>query len=92
MSERVLRVLLSELATVRIRCLRPECGMVYEMTLAAMKDRNFTACPCCRQPLVLHTKGEFGYDLSDLAKTIAYLANAQAGTVGVEFVLPVSGE
>lgn len=89
MSEHVLRVLLSELRTVRLRCQHDGCGIVFEMTLTDLAVRNFNGCPCCKRPLVTMLKDERSFDLMDLARAMQFIADAK--TVGVEFVIPVKG-
>jgi hypothetical protein len=86
MSERVLRVLLSELSTIRVRCTRPNCGVVYEMALKDLAARNYNGCPVCRQPLVEQTAGEAHYSLSHLASAMLY--HVEQKNAQIEFVIP----
>lgn len=86
MSERVLRILLSELTRVRLCCKNDGCGTTFEMALTDLAKRSYESCPVCKKPLVAFPKNEHCYGLDDLAKAIAFL-NGQ-GALEVEFVLP----
>lgn len=90
MSERILKVLLSELATVRLRCKHDGCGTVFEMPLRSLADRKYEKCPVCARPLVEFPKNEHCYGLNDLAKAIAFIETQK--NLGVEFVIPEQSE
>jgi hypothetical protein len=85
-SEKILKILLSELTRVRVRCNHEGCGMVYEMPLADLLGRNFENCPICRKALVVERSDEPACHLDNLAKILVGIAKQK--NVQVEFVLP----
>jgi hypothetical protein len=52
-SEKILRLLLTDLSTVRIKCLAPGCGVVSEMPVEDL-PKNFAngLCPFCGTRLI----------------------------------------
>lgn len=88
MSEKLLRILLGELSTVRIRCRGPHCRTITEMPLTELADKKpdeLLKCPHCghdfdplktaRNPLV---------DFARMAEEILERANCYE----VQFTLP----
>jgi peptide subunit release factor 1 (eRF1) len=92
-SEHLLKVLLSELTTVRVRCLNDRCGATVEVALANL-DRAFRhyACPACQKEFGPAQRSQPGPEpnrLRELQAAVEELAR-DAGRQGfeVEFVLP----
>ena len=78
MSERVLKILLSELKTVRLVCAK--CGGTAEMTVVQLGGRNNVACPVC------NTVYQSLSQLISLARSIEFLRQQQE--LQLEFVIP----
>jgi hypothetical protein len=81
-SETILKILLDELQTVRLRCTRGDCGVVTEVRLDQVGD--VTACPRCRtdwRDAKLQHLGVF-HGLADAFRVARGLTQAS-----VEFVL-----
>lgn len=88
MSEHLLKVLLSELSTVRVVC--KKCGAVFEMPLdrlAAAFRKTAQCCPFCGAGFHLfNPQGHAADVLGPFAQALADLQQAQ--NCDVEFVLP----
>lgn len=86
MPYKLLAFLLSELKTVRLKCLRPECMGVTEVTIAKMGARfEVPFCPVCTKPFIgNHTTDNA---IVRLAKSIQSLQD-QGENLGIEFILP----
>ena len=82
MSEEILRVMLSELGTVRVVC--KSCQAVTEIAadrLPAIFDAK--RCPCCHTDFDISNRNGF----KELAAALALLASMES-RVGIEFVIP----
>jgi hypothetical protein len=92
MSEKLLRFfLLSEVATVRLKCRRPGCGAITEVQIGRLKDRfPEGCCKVCNAPFDVIDKSDttrYGTNwLSMLAECAAALGKDSV-YVDVEFVL-----
>jgi hypothetical protein len=84
-SERVLKVFLSELAQVRIVC---ACGVVTEMKLDKLVGATDLKCPSCGAVFQSPKTSELesASSLAKLAKSIAAIQSVS--TFQIEFVLP----
>ena len=80
MSETLLKLLSSELHTIRIHCRHPQCGRgVIEVPIAELAEHFDFACPLCQTPLG-------GLYLKRLSEALAAATEQQC--CAVEFVLP----
>jgi hypothetical protein len=92
-SEKVLRIPLGDLRTVRIVCQRDTCGAVSEMLLDRICDRpdvhEYAKCHRCGQPF--HTdRNSFGKAMDGLCFAIGELTNTDlAGQVAIEFPVAI---
>ena len=91
MSETVLKLLVEELASIRITCPNDDCGGIVEMSLAKLPvSFDGHSCPFCRQELV-----PAGADrTADHIRTFARAAQGLVGLkdkVKVELVVPKNG-
>jgi len=84
MSEHVLKILLSELVTVRVRCRQQGCGAIVEIPTEEL-DQKFHSglCPFCRAVLQLPQNNH----LAELARALRELKAAHQ-QVEVQFVIP----
>lgn len=82
MSERVLKVLLSELANARIVC---KCGVAVEMKVEKLIGCNGLNCPSCGTPFQIPDTKE-QTSLAALAKQIATIQTTS--NFKLEFVIP----
>jgi hypothetical protein len=93
MSEKLLRFfLLSEVATVRLKCKHSGCGAITEVEIGQLRHRfPEGCCAVCKEPFDIIDKGETSRRgtnwLSMLAECVAAL-NKDSVNVHVEFVLP----
>ena len=91
MSEHLLKILLTELKTVRVRCKNDQCGAVIELPVEKLTDRfRSTVCPVCRSLFVPPGSQAAAHGTNpfmNLAKAIELFV--QLGSlVEIEFVLP----
>lgn len=87
MSEHLLKIMLSELATVRVLCKSSTCGAVIEMPLADMpRMLALGECPVCHASFRVPSSS--GPDLlAALARSIQAV-QAASGRVEIQFVIP----
>lgn len=89
MSEHLLKILLTELRTVRIRC--KSCGSVVEMPVENLATRfQGVACPLCRQMFIPPGSAADAKGVNpfvELAKAMDLLGHL-APLVEIEFSLP----
>jgi hypothetical protein len=88
MSEKLLTIRLSELHTVRFRCLQDRCAgkVVLEATLADLPRKfEYAKCPLCSSDIDPNLKGR--NVLADLAEVLQAIKSMDK-RMEVEFVLP----
>jgi hypothetical protein len=93
MSETLFKVLLSELGTVRVKCLNPECLRVVEVTIDKLSS-SFSegVCPFCRQPFkALPHHGRLYDNLGQFAAAVQALQAAK-DQIEISFVLRESAD
>jgi hypothetical protein len=84
MSETILKILASELETLRITCLEEKCGAVVELPVSRLHESSTkeVSCPMCRAKI----RSSLGTDpLSKLASALHDLKNTSG--VEVSFIL-----
>ena len=94
MSEHLLKILLSELSRVRIRC--NACSSVLELHHASLEDvYRDNRCPACKQAFVsvdtMFGKVEAVEFMKHLKNTVA-LGSLFASQLSVEFTVPTDPE
>lgn len=94
MSERVLKILLSELKTVRLKCQRQTCKSVVEVSVERLEQmfegRDAPACPVC-QGSYQHIDGSRPSPFAHFAVAVKRLQQCK-DSVEIEFVMPDPGE
>ncbi len=89
MSEKLLRILLSELTLVRVRCLNQACLRVCELEIGKLGSTYAqNVCPLCHTPFqAVPPHGHLRDQLSKLSEAIEGLKAAK-DQIEVSFVLP----
>jgi hypothetical protein len=88
MSEKLLKILLSELATVRIHCHGPHCHTIMEMPLRELAEKKLDELLCCP-----HCSHDFDPMQTNKSQLVAFARVAeellkQKNLVELEFVIP----
>lgn len=87
MSEHLLRILLTELSTVRLVCKDKSCGAVTEISLEQLRTRfSDVRCPLCKAAFGDSDVG--GNPFKDFAQAVRAI-QSRSDHVEVEFVLPI---
>lgn len=96
MSEEMLKILLSELKMIRVRCLGNRdgspCGAVIEFPVAKLKGffSSDPKCPSCKEPFVLGIAGGVVDPFDQLARTLDAFAGIRT-QAEIEFIIPNKG-
>jgi len=88
-SKKLLRFLLSELKTIRVRCKNDCCGVITEFVLERLNTPELTErCPCCHAEWqTADMSGRPQNAFERLAKALALLKRIE-GKVEIELELP----
>ena len=93
MSRKLLAFLLSELATVRVKCPNPDCGIISELTIELMGKLSGGECKFCGQslgfPRAEGSRNNAYMLIADGIKQIQAARNANTHPVAeIEFIIP----
>lgn len=92
MSEHLLKLLLSDLKTLRIRCTKNKCGTVVEVEMDKLfSGHSVGACPTCGADFRRPQEAGVGGQLRQLVAAIGALGK-MTDEVEIEFVLPEKGK
>lgn len=87
MSERLIRIMLDELQTVRLVCQASKCSGVAEISVSQLATKADPKCPACGASLVNDSR----LPHQTLAQAIEQI-RGQSASVRFEFVLPDTDE
>jgi hypothetical protein len=92
MSRKLFAFLLSELKTIRVKCLDRKCaGKVIEVSVDQLADQYPTlVCPLCHQPFTITPPKDNPF--VKFGEAVAELQRFGGKTVDIEFVLPDDGQ
>lgn len=87
MSEHILKLMLSELTTVRVHCKAPSCGGIVELPIGKLSTKyRGGECPLCKTEFV--AINDIGDNPFFLLEKVALMFAKAEDKVEIEFVVP----